>query len=170
MSTVIPEYIYTTYIRTTPEKLWTALTQTEFTEKYWFGFRLESDWKVGSPLYFKAPEKLDLTIEEKNAACIKDKEVCKVLVYDPPRRLSYTFPRGMRSTAEIPAPSRVTFDLTPMGDMVKLRLVHENLIASDVSSDTTQWGGINNGWPGVLSSLKTLLETGNAIAFSGKAG
>jgi hypothetical protein len=57
-----------------------------------------------------------------------------------------------------------------MGDMVKLRLVHDNLIAEDVAKDTTSWMGINNGWPGVLSSLKSLLETGKEITYSGKAG
>ena len=161
-------FVYATYIRTTPEKLWQALTDADFTAKYWFGFRLEGDWKKGATLLnFRAPKSLDLGFKKE----LKD-SVCEVLEFDPPRRLSYTFPG--KSSAEVEAkrrsPSRVTFDLTPMGPHVKLRLVHENLMAEDIDKDHTQWRGVNNGWPGVLSSLKSLMETGKEITYVGKAG
>jgi hypothetical protein len=61
---------------------------------------------------------------------------------------------------------RVTYELTPMGPTVKLRLIHENLLPEDIEKDSNQFKGINNGWPAILSSLKSLLETGEPITFS----
>jgi len=167
MSQPIQPYIYTTYIRTTPEKLWQALTSADFSEKYWFGYRIEGDWKLGGKLNFQAPKNMNPHLAKKADSCLDD-DSCKVLIYEPPRRLSYTFPNKEADTHR--KPSRVTFDLTPMGEMVKLRLVHEDLLPQDVNADPTSWSGINNGWPGVISSLKSLLETGQEIVYSGKAG
>ena len=64
------------------------------------------------------------------------------------------------------SPSRLTYELTPMGPLVKLRLIHENLLPEDIEKDPNQFRGINNGWPAILSSLKSLLETGEPITFS----
>lgn len=161
-------FVYATYIRTTPEKLWEALTNAEFSELYWFGFRIESEWKVGVPLRVRAPKKLDLDVPED---CIQD-IVGEVLAYDPPRRLVYTF--GGNDKPEVAVkrngPSRVTYELKSTGPMVRLRLIHENLIVEDMESDPNKWQGVNkgvnNGWPAILSSLKSLLETGKAITFS----
>ena len=73
-----PKFVYVTYIATTPEKLWEALTKADFTEKYWFGSRIKSEWKVGSPFRIQTG--------------VADKDWHgKVLHYDPPRLLSYTF-------------------------------------------------------------------------------
>jgi uncharacterized protein YndB with AHSA1/START domain len=73
-----PEFVYTTYIETTPEKLWRALTDGDFTERYWFGHRVVSDWKVGSPYRFTHPDSLS-------------PPQGKVLISEPPTKLAYTW-------------------------------------------------------------------------------
>src|SRR5438105_15249536 len=107
-----PEYVYVTYIETTAEKLWHALTDGDFTERYWFGQRIASDWKVGSPCKFVRQGKPSVE--------------GKVLMADPPKRLAYswdlcTADAGREQT------SRVTFDLEPRGTTVKLTVTHDNL-------------------------------------------
>ena len=149
------EFVYATYIRTTPEKLWEALTSGDFSEKYWFGFRFEVEQKAGGSVRIIPP---------------KGKEdhgdhVGKVLVCEPGRKLVYTW--NQKDTPEIAKKrdglSRVTYELTPMGKQVKFRLIHENLLPEDIEKDPSTFRGINNGWPAVISSLKSLLETGEAI-------
>src|ERR1700692_4124189 len=96
-----PEFVYTTYIETTPEKLWQALTDGDFTERYWFGHRVASDWKVGSPYQF--------------AKQGPPTNEGKVLISDPPKKLAYSWdPRSAEakpSDAKRERISRVTFDL-----------------------------------------------------------
>jgi uncharacterized protein YndB with AHSA1/START domain len=150
-------FVYATYIRTTPEKLWEALTSGDFTVKYWFGFRMEIEQKAGGNVRIlppKDPEKYG-------------DHAGKVLVCEPPRKLVYTF--VMKDKPEVAAkrqsPSRVTYEIVPMGPQVRLRLIHENLLPEDLETDPNRFQGVNNGWPAVLSSLKSLLETGQEIAF-----
>jgi uncharacterized protein YndB with AHSA1/START domain len=92
----------------------------------------------------------------------------KVLVCEPNRKLVYTW--NQKDTPELAKKrdslSRVTYELTPMGSQVKLRLIHENLLPDDIEEDPTTFKGINNGWPAVISSLKSLLETGEPITFN----
>lgn len=140
-----PEFLYVTYIETTAEKLWQALTDSEFTRRYWWGTDVVSDWKVGSP--FKLV---------RNGTTTDDGEILEV---DPPRRLSYTFHHVMDEKAKQERPSRVTFVLEPHGKLVKLTLMHEGFPA-----DSVVLGGISKGWPAIMSSLKSLLESGNALA------
>jgi uncharacterized protein YndB with AHSA1/START domain len=138
-----PEFVYTTYIETTAEKLWQALTDGDFTERYWFGHRVASDWKVGSPYRFA-----------RQGAPTNEG---KVLVSDPPRRLAYTWdscsPEARRERT-----SRVTFDLEPRGKIVKLTVTHDELDERGVTLRN-----ISFGWPVVLAGLKSLLETGHAL-------
>jgi uncharacterized protein YndB with AHSA1/START domain len=136
-----PEFVYITYIETTPEKLWHALTSGEFTERYWFGHRVASDWEIGSPYKFTNQGKS--TIEG------------KVLVSEPPKRLSYTWDP---CTPNHERTSRVTFDLEPRGNVVKLTVTHDNL---DEGGKTLR--DISGGWPMVIASLKSLLETGHPL-------
>jgi uncharacterized protein YndB with AHSA1/START domain len=138
-----PEFVYTTYIETTPEKLWHALTDGEFTERYWFGHRVASDWEIGSPYKFTKQGKN--TIEG------------KVLAFEPPKRLSYTWD-NVSPELKHERSSRVTFDLEPCGKVVKLTVTHDNL---DAGGKTFR--GISGGWPMVIASLKSLLETGNPL-------
>jgi uncharacterized protein YndB with AHSA1/START domain len=89
------------------------------------------------------------------------------LVCEPGRKLVYTWQQNDRPeiAKKRDGLSRVTYELTPMGQMVKLRLLHENLLPEDVEKDPTVFRGINNGWPAVISSMKSLLETGEAMSF-----
>jgi uncharacterized protein YndB with AHSA1/START domain len=138
-----PEFVYTTYIETSAEKLWQALTDGDFTERYWFGHRVASDWKVGSSYRFA----------RQGAPTIEG----KVLVVEPPKRLVYSWdpctPEAKRERT-----SRVTFELEPRGKAVKLTVTHDELDEGGVTLRN-----ISGGWPMVLASLKSLLETGNAL-------
>jgi uncharacterized protein YndB with AHSA1/START domain len=138
-----PEFVYITYIETSAEKLWQALTDGDFTERYWFGHRVTSDWKAGSP--YKFAKSGTPSIEG------------KVLVSDPVRQLSYSWdscsPKAQRERT-----SRVTFDLEPRGKIVKLTVTHDELDERGVTLRN-----ISGGWPMVIASLKSLLETGHAL-------
>ena len=152
------EFVYTTFIRTTPEKLWQALTSGDFSEKYWFGFRVEVDLKVGGVIRILPPKGMEQHGDHAG----------EVLVCEPYRKLVYTWKQN--DAPEIASKrdglSRVTYELTPMGSQVKLRLIHENLLPDDIEKDPNTFRGINNGWPAVISSLKSLLETGEAIVMA----
>ena len=106
-----PEFVYTTYIETTPEKLWQALTDGNFTERYWFGARLRSDWKVGSSFEMV-----------RSNGIVSD--AGKVVEYDPPKRLAYTF-INLSDAYKNEFPALATFVLEPYGKLVKLTLTHE---------------------------------------------
>ncbi|CAM5215871.1 putative protein YndB with AHSA1/START domain OS=Ureibacillus acetophenoni OX=614649 GN=SAMN05877842_106143 PE=3 SV=1 [Ureibacillus acetophenoni] len=140
---------YVTYIGTTTEKLWEALTSKEFTEKYWFGRKIQSDWKVGSQVTF-LDENDDLA----------DQGV--LLNYHPHQQLSYTF-LWVKDQTEREQTPKVTFTLQPMDQTVKLALKHEYLLPTDFYDENSGFQGINNGWPAILSNLKTLLETGETL-------
>jgi uncharacterized protein YndB with AHSA1/START domain len=140
-----PEFVYVTYIETTPEKLFQALTESEFSKRYWFGTELRTDWTVGSPF-----------------ALVMDGKVTDtgtVLAYDPPRRVSYSFHHQLSETARKEKPSRVTFTLEPFGSLVKLTLTHDDFADGSVILDP-----ISKGWPAILAGLKSLLETGRPLA------
>jgi uncharacterized protein YndB with AHSA1/START domain len=144
-----PTVTYDIYIATTPERLWAALTTSEFTRDYW-SEELQSEWKVGSPI--KAFELSGNPVWQGD-----------VLHFEPPRLLSYTFePIGIGEP-----PSRIRFDLAPVdaahaspGQVVHLRLTHDGFAA-----DNDFVAGTRQAWPKVLSSLKSLLETGHSLGF-----
>jgi uncharacterized protein YndB with AHSA1/START domain len=140
-----PAMIHVTYIGTTPEKLWEALTSGVFTKLYWFGRRIESDWTVGSPVRFYDSADDSLT------------DSGEVLVYDEPKTLAYTFKNEYLAGRADEAPGNVTFTITPAGEsVVKLEVVHEG-----VSEDTIE--GWRNGWAPILANLKTYLETDRTL-------
>lgn len=141
-----PEFAYTIYIKTTPEKLWHALTDTEFTRSYWFGCTLSSDWTVGSRMHM---DRYGKVVNE-----------CVVLESDPPRRLAYSWHSIFNEDMKKEKPSRVTFVLEPAGSSVKLTVTHE-----DFAEDSKVLPDISGGWPLVLSSLKSILETGQPLDF-----
>ena len=136
------EFVYTTYIRTTAERLWQALTDPVFTRRYWRGITFTSDWTVGSPL----------TVERDGVPLGDPPQV--VLESEPYRRLSYTWHATVASEPR----SRVTFDIEPHGQMVKLTVIH-----GDFEPGSPVLARISDGWPRVLSNLKTLLETGETV-------
>ena len=141
-----PKFVYVTYIASTPEKVFEALTDTDATAKYWFGNAVTSDWKVGSPLEFHREGRLILK--------------GKVLENDPPRRLSYTFHSMHDPALSAEGPSRVVFELEKQRDQVKLTVTHDGF-----EPDSKVFGSISNGWPLVLSSLKSYLEA-NRVLFA----
>jgi len=139
-----PEFVYVTYIETTAEKLWTALTDGDFTARYWFGVRLRSDWKVGS-------------IFEMVQGDGKVSDAGKVVEYDPPRRLAYTFV-NLSEEYRDDLPALATFELEPHGNLVKLTLTHAGF-----AEGGKMLPAISQGWPAILSSLKSMLETGQPL-------
>jgi uncharacterized protein YndB with AHSA1/START domain/DNA-binding transcriptional ArsR family regulator len=138
-----PTLVYVTYIATTPDQLWRALTDPELTAQYW-GHRNVSRWTKGDDWQHR---RLDDGVDL----------VGTILEVDPPRRLahSWAFPADAGNPAR---QSRVTFDLEPVGDIVRLTVTHENLPPDQVE-------GTGNGWSFVLSSLKSLLEVGRPLDF-----
>jgi uncharacterized protein YndB with AHSA1/START domain len=138
-----PEFVYTTFIETTAEKLWQALTDGDFTERYWFGHRVSSDWKTGSAYRFAKQGQQNIE--------------GKVLVSEPTKRLAYSWdscsPEEQRECT-----SRVTFDIEPRGKVIKLTVTHDELDERGVTLRN-----ISGGWPMVIASLKSLLETGHAL-------
>ena len=144
-----PPFVYVTYIKTTPEKLWEALTDGEFTRLYWGGRRIQSDWNVGSPVrHAREDGGIDWEGE--------------VLQAQPPRLLSYTFHMQISERHRGDRPSRVTFELQPMGSVVKLTLTHDDFESDSATFETTR-----HGWPAIISSLKSLLESGSPLPFQG---
>jgi uncharacterized protein YndB with AHSA1/START domain/DNA-binding transcriptional ArsR family regulator len=152
-----PTFVYTTYIRTTAERLWQALTDPAFTKRYW-GATFDTDWQPGSPMRW------DLGV------IIDDPEQV-VIEADPPRRLSYTWHTMTAELAEamnltdeardrIAAErrSQVTFEIESLDDLVKLTVIHEGFEPGSLMAEL-----ISGGWPRVLSNLKTFLETGEPL-------
>jgi uncharacterized protein YndB with AHSA1/START domain len=141
-------FAYVTYIATTPEKLWEALTSSKYTEQYFFGSSIQSDWCEGSQITYSRNGKVT--------------DYGKILKVDRNRVLSYTW-TYVGDGVERKQPSRVTFELTPMKETVKLTLRHENLQPGDLVDKNDTFEGLNNGWPAILSNLKSLLETGRTL-------
>lgn len=145
MSQEKTSFVYVTYIRSTPEKVFEAITKPEIAQRYW-GYENVSDWKTGSSWeHVRANEQRTVDI------------VGKVVEVVPPVRLVITWssPTQASNPSGI---SRVRFDIEAYDDMVRLTVTHDELEAG--SSMAT---GIQQGWPIVLSSLKSLLETGHSI-------
>jgi uncharacterized protein YndB with AHSA1/START domain len=142
-----PEFVYVTYIETTPEKLWEALTSSEFSKRYWFGTEVRSDWNVGSPFALVTNGKTS--------------DTGKILEADRPRRLSYTFKHELFEEMRNEPATKVVFTLEPYGNIVKLTVTHEGFMEG-----SKLLGAVSNGWPAILSGLKSLLETGKVLAVS----
>ncbi len=139
-------FVYVTYIATTPEKLWQALTNSEFTKQYFFGSEFVSDWQVGSGFKLMNKDKVD--------------HYGEVLVYEPYRLLTVTW---SVKDVEGDRTSKVSYELSPLNSTVKLTLLHEDLLEKDIRKDEGKIVGFNNGWPVILSNLKSLLETGKTL-------
>jgi uncharacterized protein YndB with AHSA1/START domain len=138
-------FVYVTYIRTTPEILWDHLTKPEFTRLYWQGVSAESDWKAGASW--------QLRFEDGRIA-----DTGEVVEVDRPRRLVVKWRNEFMPELTAEGYSRARFELEPIGEMVKLTITHE---IDRTGSKFIQ--AVSNGWPIVLASLKSLIETGAAL-------
>jgi uncharacterized protein YndB with AHSA1/START domain len=140
-----PKHVYEVYIRTTPEKLWEAITRPEMTRHYYYGNLVESDWKVGSPVRLKTDDG-KLSIDG------------KVLEVVPPFKLVTTFSAVHNAETAKDRPSRVTWEIEPRGEVCRLTLTHD-----DFDGITATYKQVEMGWNPLLSGLKTLLETGKPL-------
>jgi uncharacterized protein YndB with AHSA1/START domain len=149
-----PSFVYVTYIATTPEKVWSALVDTDITRQYWLGSSGPahvnvSDWKPGSRWEHQR-------VDEARTVDV----VGTVVETTPPRRLVMTWARP-KEADDTTKHSRVSFDVEPQSDrLVRLTVTHE-----DLEHDPKMLASISGGWPQVLSNLKTFLETGKALPY-----
>ena len=144
-------YVYTTYIRSTAEQVFRALTTPEFTMQYWGGAELTSDWQVGSPLEAVHPYREDF--------------IGRILAVEASHRLSYTFTGRAEEAAGRP-PTVVEFTISPFGDeAVKLQVLHTGF--TDDEQGEQDMRDVGEGWPAILAALKTLLETDRPLAGPG---
>jgi uncharacterized protein YndB with AHSA1/START domain len=139
-------FVYVTYIRTTPQKVWDALTQPDQTKLFWFGTRQECDWTPGASWAMK--------FEDGRVA-----DSGKVLEADPPKRLKLEWTHQLQPELHAEGASRCTYEIEPSGEGVRLTVTHE----IDVEKSKFILA-VSGGWPQILSSLKSYLETGKALA------
>ena len=138
-------FVYVSYIRTTPEALWAALTDAEFMKQYWFGMRCESQWTPGSPWKLVSGDG-------------QVYDAGQIVEAEPPRRLVIRWQNQMKPELKAEGESLCTMELEPSGTAVKLSITHtierepSNLIVA-----------VSGGWPKIISNLKSLLETGSAV-------
>ncbi len=138
-------FVYATYIRTTPEKLWQALIDPEFTTRYWCGTRHESEWKPGSSWKIMIPDG-------------RVADAGEIVEFVPHKRLVLTWRNEFKSELKAEGFSKLTYELEPVGQSVKLTVIHE---MEAPNSKLIQ--AVSGGWPHILASLKSLLETGEPL-------
>jgi uncharacterized protein YndB with AHSA1/START domain/DNA-binding transcriptional ArsR family regulator len=138
-----PTFVYVTYIQSTPGEVWHALTDSDLSAEYW-GHSNISDWQAGSTWEHQRTD----------GSGIAD-VVGTVLESVPPKRLVITFAGPGEEPAE--GPSRVTFEIEPHGEIIRLTVTHENL------ADQAEYDAASAGWPAVLANLKSVLETGHVL-------
>ena len=138
-------FVYVTYIRTSAEKLWSALLQPQFTRQYWFGMDMVCDWTVGASW--------QLRFADGRVA-----DTGEVLEIDPPRRLVLRWQNEFRPELKAEGAATCVFELAPTGELVKLTITH-----SSARQDSQLIVAVSGGWPKILSNLKSLLETGEPM-------
>lgn len=145
MTAYRPDTVYTIYIASTPEKVWQALTSAEFSRQYFSGFAVELEQTAGGRFVLRAPDGSEHITGE-------------VIVCDPPRKLTVTWNVNWPGLIEALGQTLITYDIEQTGGAVRLTMTeaHERELSDDILS------GGRSGWPAILSSLKSLLETGAA--------
>ena len=138
-------FVYVTYIRTTPEQLWSALTSPEFTRQYWFGVHHESEWKAGASW--------KMIFSDGRVA-----DTGEIVEIERPRRIVLRWRNEFRPELKEEGYSRCVVDIEPAGEAVKLTITHS------IDRDGSKFiEAVSGGWPLILSNLKSLLETGNVL-------
>ena len=138
-------FVYVTYIRTTPEKLWSALTEEEFQKQYWFGVHCESQWSAGSSWTMLHPDGRTLDAGE-------------IVEAEPHKRLVIRWQHQDKPELKAEGASLCTIELEPIGPSVKLSITHT--IEREPSKLIE---AVSGGWPKIISNLKSLLETGSTV-------
>jgi len=139
------KFVYVTYIRTTAEKLWDALTKPEFTRAYWVGCSQQSAWKKGASWKLMIPD-----------GRVADEG--EILEIERPKKLILKWRNEFIPELRSEGDSRCTLELDPQGDTVKLTITHEM-----AKPDSKFIASVSTGWPAIVSSLKSLLETGDSL-------
>src|SRR5271166_7033850 len=140
------KFVYVTYIRTTPEKLWQALTEPEFLRKFWFGYWQDSEWKPGASWTMRSTDG-------------RVTDAGSIVEIEPHSRMVIKWRNEFRPELKVEGYSRMTYELERQGGSVKLTIVHE------IEQDSSKFiEAVSGGWPQVLSSLKSFLETGEPLA------
>jgi uncharacterized protein YndB with AHSA1/START domain len=138
-------YVYVSYIRTTPERLWSALTDAQFMKQYWFGMHGESQWTAGSAWQLVSGDGQIMDSGE-------------IVEADPPRRLVIRWQNQWKAELKAEGHSLCTMELEPSGPAVKLSITHT------IERESSKFiEAVSGGWPKVISGLKSLLETGSAV-------
>ena len=138
-------FVYVSYIRTSPERLWSALTDAEFMKQYWFGVHGESQWTAGASWKNVSPQGQILDAGE-------------ILEADPPRRLVIRWQNQFKPELKAEGASVCTLEIEQSGAAVKLCITHT------IERDSSKFiEAVSGGWPKVISNLKSLLETGSAV-------
>jgi uncharacterized protein YndB with AHSA1/START domain len=137
-------FVYVTYIKATPQRLWEALIDPDFAARYWLGARPEAEWRVGGAWKLVLP----------NGAIVDTGEI---IAFDPPTRLGIRW-RNERPELKVEGWSVCTMELEPAGEAVKLTVAHS------IERENSMFiVAVSGGWPQILSNLKSLLETGSVV-------
>lgn len=138
-------FVYVTFIRTTPEKLWTALTSAEFMKEYWFGMHFKTEWKAGAQWQLLFPDG-------------RIADTGEIVEWDPPKRLVLKWRNEFRPELKAEGYAQCTIELEPISDAVKLTITHSMDRAGSKLIEA-----VSGGWPRILSNLKSLLESGQIV-------
>jgi uncharacterized protein YndB with AHSA1/START domain len=138
-------FVYVTYIRTTPERLWTALTSPEFSQQYWRGAHPEAEWKIGGSWKLIFPDG-------------RVADAGEIVAFEPSKRLGIRWRNEFMPEFKAEGWSLCTMEIEPAGEAVKLTVTH-----SMEREGSKFIGAVSEGWPQVLSNLKSLLETGSVV-------
>ncbi|HVB09705.1 MAG TPA: SRPBCC family protein [Bacillota bacterium] len=142
-----PQQVYSVFIKSSPERVWQAVTDPAFTARYFYGSRIECRLEAGAPLRH---------LDAEGNAMVEG----EVLEADPPRRFVHTWRSSWIPAMAADAPSRVTWEITPVdGGVTQLTLTHDQF-----DGETATYREVAGGWSYVLSGLKTLVETGQPLA------
>jgi uncharacterized protein YndB with AHSA1/START domain len=138
-------FVYVTFIRTTPERLWSALIDPDFMKEYWFGVHFETEWKPGAPWRMLYPDG-------------RVTDAGEIVEFDPPQRIVLKWRHELRPELKAEGFARCTIEVEPVSDAVKLTITHT---MDRTESKLIQ--AVSGGWPRILSNLKSLLETGEIV-------